>query len=137
MSTFIQPYVKIVNFKVHKDTRGALIALEEGHEFPFVVRRVYYIFGTLVDISRGKHAHRLLKQLLVATSGSVNISCEWDGNNENFKLDSPDKGLLIEGLVWREMHHFTSDAVLMVLADAPYSESDYIRNYDDFLRVSK
>lgn len=126
--------VKIIDFTVHGDIRGSLVALECTKEIPFTVRRVYYIFGTKADVSRGFHAHRKLKQLLIAVSGSVTILCEHGTEKKKFQLDSPDKGLLIEGLVWREMHDFSSDAVLLVLASEYYSEGDYIRDYGEFLR---
>ena len=128
----MQSNVKLVQFAVHGDSRGSLIALECEKEVPFCVRRTYYIYGTQPGTPRGFHAHRNLKQLLIAVSGSVSIHCEFNGVKQEFILDSPSKGLLIEGLVWREMHDFSEDAVLLVLASEYYSEEDYIRDYDVF-----
>ena len=126
--------IALIPLKIHGDDRGSLIALENGHNLPFDVKRVYYIYGTKPDISRGFHAHKKLKQLLIAVSGSVTIKCEYGNEIKEFTLSRPDKGLLIEGLVWREMHDFSSDCVLMVLADEYYSEADYIRDYQTFLK---
>ena len=127
--------VSLIRFQVHGDDRGSLIALENGHNLPFDVKRVYYIFGTKADVPRGFHAHRKLKQLLIAVSGSVTIKTEHSGKIETHLLNRPDEGLLIEGLVWREMHDFSPDCVLVVLADEYYNEADYIRKYDDYRRI--
>lgn len=81
---------------------------------------------------RGFHAHRKLKQLLIAVSGSVTVKTEHNGKIETHLLNRPDEGLLINGLVWREMHDFSPDCVLIVLADDYYNESDYIRDYKFF-----
>lgn len=87
---------------------------------------------------RGHHAHRQLKQLLVCVSGACTIRCDFgDGRVEDVTLDWPDQGLLIEGLVWRDMLHFSKGSVLMVLASDHYDEADYIRDYETFLQLSK
>ena len=124
----------LIPLQLHGDNRGSLIALENGHNLPFDVKRVYYIYGTKEGITRGFHAHKKLKQMLIAVSGNVTIKCEYNEQKKEYKLSRPDEGLLIEGLVWREMHDFSPDCVLVVLADEYYSESDYIRDYDTFLK---
>lgn len=94
---------------------------------------MYYIFDTTPGTVRGKHAHKVLKQVLICFSGACTIDCELpDGTKSSHRLDWPTKGLLIEGLVWREMRDFSKDAVLLVFASEHYDESDYIRRYDDF-----
>lgn len=129
--------VSLIRFQVHGDDRGSLIALENGHNLPFDVKRVYYIFGTKANVPRGFHAHRQLKQVLMAMSGNVTIKTEHGGKTETHLLNRPDEGLLIEGLVWREMHDFSPDCVLTVLADEYYNENDYIRDYQRFLDLEK
>lgn len=124
----------LISLQVHGDDRGSLIALENGHNLPFDVKRVYYIYGTKEGVSRGFHAHHKLKQLLIAVSGSVTVKTEHDGKTETHLLNRPDEGLLIEGFVWREMHDFSPDCVLIVLADDYYNEADYIRDYATFKR---
>ena len=121
-----------VTFSVHGDDRGSLIALENGQNLPFDVKRVYYIFNTKTGVSRGFHAHRNLKQILVALSGFCRVVCEYGGERKEYVLNRQDEGLLIEGLVWREMHDFSYDCVLVVLADDYYDEADYIRDYATF-----
>lgn len=127
--------VQEIELVPHGDSRGKLIAIEGMTDpVPFEIKRVYYIFDTTPGVVRGSHAHKTLRQLLVCTSGACTIECEMpDGTKHVTRLDWPTKGLLIEGLVWREMKEFSKDAVLMVLASGHYDESDYIRNYDEFL----
>ena len=116
------------------DERGQLIPLEAGGvDVPFDVKRVYYIFDTTPGTVRGKHAHRRLSQVLVCVSGACTIVCELpDGTRSEHRLDWPTKGLVIEGVVWREMMDFSKDAVLMVLASEHYDPTDYIRDYAEF-----
>lgn len=119
------------------DDRGSLIALESGHNIPFDIKRCYYIFGTQTGVRRGFHAHKTLNQLLICTSGSCRIYLDDGKATQEVLLDSPSKGLHISGLIWREMHDFSDDCVLMVLADQYYDEDDYLRNYHDFLSLAQ
>ena len=86
-----------------------------------------------MSVSRGFHAHKNLRQVAVCVAGSCRFILDDGTKKEEVVLNSPATGLLIQGIVWREMHDFSSDCVLMVLADKYYDESDYIRKYDDFL----
>ena len=131
--------VREIKFPQHGDERGKLIALEALSELvPFDVKRVYYIFDTTPGTVRGKHAHRVLKQLLICVSGACTIECEMpDGVKSEYRLDLPDRGLLIEGLVWRNMKEFSKDAVLLVFASEHYDETDYIRDYHTFLKEGR
>ena len=124
--------VKFV-FSPHGDERGQLVALEEIKDIPFEIKRVYYIYDTLPDVRRGFHAHKNLKQLLVCTSGECKILLDDGENKEVIALNKPTEGLFVEGCIWREMFDFSPGAVLMVLASDYYDESDYIRNYEEFL----
>ena len=125
---------KIIEFKDLGDNRGSLISLEENANIPFAIKRVYYIFGTKDKIRRGFHAHKKLKQMAICVNGSCKFLLDNGKKKENILLDSPEKGLVIEDMLWREMYDFSSDCVLMVLADDYYDESDYIRDYDKFLK---
>ena len=126
--------IEVIQFDQHGDARGQLIALESlSSQVPFEVKRVYYIFDTTPGTVRGKHAHKTLRQLLICVSGACTVECEIsDGTTNQVRLDWPNCGLLIEGLVWREMKDFSKDAALVVLASEHYDENDYIRNYADF-----
>lgn len=124
----------MIDFTIMGDERGSLIALEEHHNVPFDVKRVYYIFGTKKDIRRGYHAHRDLKQLAICISGSCKFLLDDGKSKHHIELNSPTHGLLIEGLIWREMYDFSEDCVLVVLADNYYTADDYIRDYQQFLK---
>lgn len=125
---------KLIPLETLGDDRGSLIALEENYNIPFAIKRVYYIFDTQKNVSRGFHAHINLKQLAICAKGSCTFIVDDGKNKKTIELNSPNIGLLIEGLIWREMHNFTEDCVLMVLASEHYDESDYIRNYTDFIK---
>ncbi len=124
---------KLVNFKTLGDERGSLIALEENYNTPFAIKRVYYIFDTKKDVVRGLHAHIKLKQITIAVKGHCTFVLDDGYDREEIVLDNPNKGLLIEGLIWREMKDFSEDCVLLVIASEHYDESDYIRNYQEFI----
>lgn len=117
------------------DKRGSLVALEAEKTVPFEIKRVYYIFDTQQGVARGFHAHSNLKQVAVCVTGKCRLILDDGKNREEVWLDSPTKGILIGDLVWREMHDFSEDCVLLVLASEHYDEADYIRDYDEFIRL--
>lgn len=121
-------------FQQHGDHRGQLVALEEGKEIPFQVKRVYYMYDTVEGVRRGYHAHKCLEQILVCVHGSCKILLDNGKETAVVNLDTPFEGLYISNDMWREMYDFSPDAVLMVLASELYDEADYIRNYDEFLK---
>lgn len=129
--------IKWVNFPPLGDERGSLVALEAENTVPFAIKRVYYIFGTQQGVARGFHAHRQLKQVAICITGKCKIILDDGKIREEAWLDSSTKGLLIGDLVWREMHEFSADCVLLVLASEHYDEADYIRDYDEFLEYTK
>lgn len=128
---------ELTDFKTLGDERGSLIAIEEGYNAPFHIKRVYYIFDTKEGVERGFHAHINLKQICIAVKGSCTFVLDDGEKREEIKLTNPNQGLLIEGLIWREMKDFSEDCVLLVLASEHYDEKDYIRNYNDFLKEIK
>lgn len=127
--------IKIIDLKPLGDGRGSLVALESNKNIPFDIKRVYYIFGTKDGVSRGFHAHKNLKQVAICVTGSCRFVLDNGKQRDELLLDSSTTGLVIDDLTWREMHDFTPDCVLMVLADHYYDENDYIRDYQEFLKV--
>lgn len=117
------------------DPRGGLVALElgAGRTIPFEVRRIYYIHRTQPGVSRGFHAHRNLMQVAICLAGKCRVVLDDGRRREEAWLDSPLRGLQIGNMTWRELHDFSPDCVVLVLASAHYEESDYIRSYDEFL----
>lgn len=132
----MKPHTELLDFKTLGDDRGSLIALEENYNTPFAIKRVYYIFETKSGVRRGYHAHKYLKQLAICISGSCTFLLDDGITKKDILLDSPNKGLLIEGLVWREMYDFSEDCILLIVASEHFNEDDYIRDYGTFLKLA-
>ncbi|MCG3886790.1 WxcM-like domain-containing protein [Photobacterium leiognathi] len=129
--------IKLIEFNRLGDDRGALVSLEENKNIPFEIKRVYYIFETKEDVARGFHAHKDLQQVAICVKGSCRFFLDNGIQRESVILDKPNMGLFINSMMWREMHDFSHDCVLMVLASNYYYEADYIRSYDEFLTASE
>ena len=127
--------IKTYRFPPHDDDRGQLVALEALEDIPFEIKRVYYIYDTLPDVVRGKHAHRCLEQILICVHGSCKVALEDGQTRQEICLDDPTLGLYISNDTWREMYDFSEGAVLLVLASEHYDEADYIRDYTKFLEM--
>ena len=128
----------IIKFQKHGDSRGQLIALEELKEIPFQIKRVYYMYDTGKGVRRGFHAHKKLKQILICVHGQCKIHLDDGHSTAEVLLNKPYEGLYVDNNMWREMYDFSPDAVLLVLASELYDESDYIRDYNEFLKyISK
>jgi dTDP-4-dehydrorhamnose 3,5-epimerase-like enzyme len=127
----------IIKFDIKGDERGLLVAYESARNIPFEIKRVFCIYHTKEGVARGQHSHYKTKQLLVAIHGSCKVSLDNGKEKKTYLLDNPDKGLLQKELIWGEMFDFSQDCVLMVFADDYYRNEDYIRNYDDFIRLVK
>lgn len=129
--------VKWVEFPPLGDSRGSLVALEAEKTIPFPIKRVYYIFGTQEGVARGFHAHKKLSQVAICVTGKCRMLLDDGRNRESVWLDSPTKGIFIENMIWREMHDFSENCVLLVIASQHYDEKDYIRSYEAFLKDVK
>ena len=132
----IMQVVKYV-FQPHGDDRGQLVALEEFKDIPFNIKRVYYMYDTGEGVVRGFHAHKSLQQILICIHGSCKIKLDNGFETKVIPLEKPYEGLFVASAMWREMFDFSPDAVLMVLASELYDESDYIRDYDQFVSYVK
>ncbi|EFA9000624.1 WxcM-like domain-containing protein [Escherichia coli] len=129
--------IQLIPLQIHGDDRGVLVSLERDKNIDFEIRRVYYIFDTKKGVVRGYHAHKNLKQLVIAVKGSCRFTLDDGSERVSVFLDNPAQGLLVNSLIWREMSDFSEDCVLMVLASNEYDESDYIRDYDAFKLAAK
>ena len=127
--------IKMYHFPPHGDDRGQLVAIEAMKDLPFHVNRVYYIYDTLPGVRRGFHAHKCLQQVLLCVNGSCKIHLDNGHETAEVLLDKPHEGLYIANNMWREMYDFTPGTVLLVLASEYYDEADYIRNYDEFMKM--
>lgn len=126
---------RLIPLKVFGDERGKLISLESNKNIPFEIKRVYYIFDTLPEQARGMHAHKSLEQIVVAMDGACQFVLDDGKTRETVWLNRPDVGLYIGQNMWREMRHFSYGCKLMILANDYYDEKEYIRDYEEFLKV--
>jgi hypothetical protein len=125
----------IIQIDKHHHEKGNISVIENGKTVPFEVKRVYYLYDVPGGESRGGHAHKELRQLIVAASGSFNVTLD-DGNvKRTFTLNRPNQGLLVVPGIWRELDDFSSGSVCLVLASCLYDKNDYIRDYNEFLNV--
>lgn len=129
--------VRTIQFQIHGDDRGQLVALEENKNIPFTVKRVYFMYGTKEGVHRGLHAHKSLRQVLFCPIGACTVKLDSGKEKATVRLNNPTEGLIVEPNTWREMYDFTPDAVLVVLASEYYDENDYIRDYEEFLKYIK
>ncbi len=126
---------KIIDLHKIIDPRGNLTFVEECRDLPFNVSRVYWVYDVPAGESRGGHSHKLCKELLIAISGSFTVSLDDGKTCDKILLNHPYQGLLIENKVWRTLDDFSSGAVCLVLASDYFAEDDYIREYEEFLKV--
>lgn len=128
---------KVLNLQVINDERGKLVSLESLKNLPFAIKRVYYMFDTSPDEPRGFHAHKELEQIVIAIDGACEFVLDDGKSKESIWLNRPDVGLYIGKNMWREMRNFSYGCKLMILASDYYDESEYIRDYAEFLRMVK
>lgn len=127
--------ILLVDLPQIHDPRGDLTFVEGRVHVPFDIARVYYLYNVPVDADRGGHAHRELEQVIFALSGSFRVTVDDGKSRAAHWLRDPRKGLYVSRMIWRDIDSFSQGAVCMVLASHRYDESDYFRNYGDFLRA--
>ena len=123
--------------KIRGERRGDITVVENDGALPFDTRRVYYLYDVPGGSSRGSHAHKALSQLIVAASGSFQVTLDDGRLRRTFFLNRPYQGLLVRPGIWRDLDDFSSGAVCMVLASDVYKKEDYIRDYQEFLDYRK
>ena len=126
--------VRMIDLPVISDPRGDLTFMEGKNHIPFDIKRVYYLYNVPVEPERGGHAHRELEQVVFALSGSFRMRVDDGRNKADVWLNNPRKGLYLRNMIWREIDTFSQGAVCMVLASHPYDETDYYREYKEFIR---
>ena len=128
---------RIIHLRKISDPRGNLTPIEGGQDLPFDIKRIYYLYDVPSGESRGAHAHKELQQLIIAANGSFTITLDDGKNKKAFMLNRPYQGLYVVPGIWRDLDDFSSGAVLLCLASEHYEASDYIRDYDEFLKYKR
>ena len=128
---------QMLEFQEKGDERGHLIVYEGGgQDIPFDIKRIFYIYGSDRGIVRGQHANRETEFVIINVAGSSKVRVEdGKGNEAIFTLNRPRTGIYLPRMIWKEMYDFSEDSVLLCLASEHYKSDEYIRNYDDFLRI--
>ncbi len=124
----------IVHFPKIQNRAGNITPIQNNIESPFAIKRVYYLYDVPGGESRGAHAHKELEQLIIAASGSFDVTIDDGKNKKTFSLNRPYFGLHLKPGMWRELSNFSSGSICLVLASQLYNEDDYIRDYDQFLK---
>ncbi len=127
---------KMLEFSERGDERGNLVVVEGAIDIPFEIKRIFYIYGSDKDVIRGKHANRESEFVLVNVAGTSKIKVmDGKGNEKVYALTRPRTGIYLPKMVWKEMYDFSEDSVLLCLASTHYDGSEYIREYDEFVRI--
>jgi hypothetical protein len=126
-------HCKIIDLPKIADQRGNLTFIEGGHQIPFAIQRVYYLYDVPGGSERGGHAHKGLHQLIIAISGSFDVILDDGENKKRVHLNRSYNGLYVCPMIWRELCNFSSASVCLVLASNKYDEDDYYRDYDEFM----
>lgn len=127
---------KIIELPKISDPRGNLTFIEGMQHIPFEIRRVYYLYDVPGGADRGGHAHKALHQLIIAMSGSFDVTLDDGRNKKKFHLNRSYQGLYVCPMMWRDLDNFSSGSVCMVLASNLYEASDYYRDYNEFLTAA-
>jgi hypothetical protein len=135
MKNYTVENCKLIDLPKIGEPRGNLTFVEGGRHVPFDIKRVYYLYDVPGGAERGGHAHKELHQLIIAMSGSFDIVLDDGQQKKRFHLARSYYGLYVCPMIWREMDNFSSGAVCLVLASNLYDESDYFRDYADFLKA--
>jgi len=128
---------KLIELPRINDPRGNLTFIEGGRNVPFEIKRIYYLYDVPGGASRAGHGHRQLQQLLIAMSGSFDVTLDDGTRRERFHLNRSYNGLYVPQMMWREIDNFSSGSVCMVLASEYYDEADYFRRYEEFLEAAR
>lgn len=128
--------VKMLEFPQHGDERGHLVIVEGMQDIPFEIKRVFYIYGSDVNVVRGQHANKKSQFVLINVAGTSKVKVkDGEGNEAVFSLNRPHTGIYLPTMVWKEMYDFSADSVLLVLASEHYNTSEYIRDYSQYLEL--
>ena len=140
MARFFKNFIKMktdfIEIPTIEDYRGNIAVVDYGF-LPFAVKRVYYLFDIPSTARRGGHAHKEQFEFLIAISGSFDLIFKTEIETKTVTLNKPNKGILIDKNVWRELDNFSSGAVCLVLASDSFDENDYIRDFDEFIAYQK
>lgn len=128
--------VRLIEFPQRGDKRGNMAVVEGGSDIPFEIKRLFYTYGTDSTAVRGQHANRNSEFVLVSVAGTCKVKVlDGKGNESVYSLDDPNVGLYIPKMIWKDMYDFSEDSVLLCISSEHYDANEYIRDYDEFVRI--
>lgn len=128
--------VRMLEFPQRGDERGHLVVVEGMKDVPFEIKRIFYIYGSDIDVVRGQHANKKSQFVLINVAGKSKVKVKDGlGNEAVFSLNRPHTGIYLPQMVWKDMYDFSEDSVLLVLSSEHYDPEEYIRNYDEFVKI--
>lgn len=130
----INDQYKILEFGDLGDERGNLVVVEGEQDIPFEIKRVFYIYGSDSEVVRGQHANRNSEFVLINVSGTSKVRVDNGFEEAVIELNRPRMGLYLPTMLWKDMYEFSEDSVLLVLTNTHYDGSEYIRDYDEYLK---
>ncbi len=130
----IKDQYKILEFGDLGDERGNLVVVEGEQDIPFEIKRVFYIYGSDSEVVRGQHANRNSEFVLINVSGTSKVRVDNGFEEAVIELNRPRMGLYLPTMLWKDMYEFSGDSVLLVLTNTHYDGSEYIRDYDEYLK---
>jgi dTDP-4-dehydrorhamnose 3,5-epimerase-like enzyme len=132
----IKKQVEMLEFTEKGDERGHLVIVEGNRDIPFDIQRIFYIYGSDADVVRGQHANRRTEFVLINVAGTSKVRVrDGKGNEALYSLNRPHTGVYLPNMIWKDMLDFSEDSVLLVLASEHYDPEEYIRDYDEFVRI--
>ncbi|MCI8735962.1 MAG: WxcM-like domain-containing protein [Lachnospiraceae bacterium] len=129
--------IRLLEWKDLGDERGNLVVVEGNMDIPFEIKRIFYIYGSDDTVVRGQHANRLSEFVMINVSGTSKVKVDNGEESRVIELNRPRMGLYLKNNIWKDMYDFSADSILLVLASEHYDESEYIRDYQEYLRFIK
>ena len=128
--------VRMIEFPQRGDNRGNMAVVEGGSDIPFEIKRLFYTYGTDPTAVRGQHANRNSEFVLINVAGTCKVKVlDGRGNEAVYSLGAPNAGLYLPRMIWKDMYEFSEDSVLLCISSEHYDANEYIRDYDEFVRI--
>lgn len=131
----LEEQIQLLDFPDLGDERGNLVVVEGGSAIPFEIKRIFYIYGSDAEVVRGCHANLRSEFVMINVSGTSRVRVDNGHESRIIDLDRPRMGLYLKNMLWKEMYDFSPNSVLLVLSNEHYDPAEYIRDYNDYLKI--
>ena len=131
----IEERYKLLSFPDLGDERGNLVVVEGGVQIPFDIKRIFYIYGSDDTVVRGQHANLRSEFVLINVAGTSKVKVDDGKETRVIELNQPRMGVYLSKMLWKEMYDFSADSVLLVLSNEHYDAGEYVRDYEEYMRL--